>query len=138
MIYCPTCGGPLVEDVPMEPPKLTDLEYAEVIYSHYPRRIRKAAAIKSILRALKKIDPEKLLTRTLEFAFKRKDEDNQYTPYPATWFNQEGYNDNPESSTIKHSKNNRSRSVGTANEGKASQYSSKTLGHSPGFISDRS
>ncbi len=68
----------------------------EEIYQHYPKKVGKPQALKAIRKSLSKMDPESLLEKTKAFALARKDEDHQFTPNPATWFNQERYNDDPQ------------------------------------------
>jgi len=75
--------------------KAADKKMAEQIYQAFPRKVGKPAALKAILRAMAKIDPPQLLRLTQEYAAARAGEDAQFTPHPATWFNQERYNDNP-------------------------------------------
>lgn len=74
-------------------------ESAEEIYAAYPRKVAKPNAIKAILKALCKIAPDELLAKTKAYAqtvAEWSDEYKDYIPHPATWFNQERYNDNPE------------------------------------------
>ena len=68
----------------------------EEIYQHYPKKVGKPQALKAIKKSLSKMDPETLLEKTKSFALARKNEDPQFTPNPSTWFNQERYNDDPE------------------------------------------
>jgi hypothetical protein len=72
------------------------------IYAAYPRKVGRDAALKSIASALAKIarepDPPPdvarwLLERTELFAQSEKGRAGEYTPYPATWFNQGRYAD---------------------------------------------
>jgi uncharacterized protein YdaU (DUF1376 family) len=73
------------------------------IYEAYPRKVGKDAALKAISNALRKIDkePEWLLQRTIAYASTRRNEDPQFTPHPATWFNQGRYNDEAGAATSK-------------------------------------
>lgn len=74
----------------------------EEIYSSYPKKKDKIAAFKAIERAVKRIMPSRdgqwLLERTRRYAASREYADEQFTPYPATWFNRGGYDD-PEEET---------------------------------------
>ncbi len=63
------------------------------IYDLYPRKVGKTAAIKAIQKALQKIGYDELLEKTQQFAESVAGADMQYIPHPATWFNQERYND---------------------------------------------
>lgn len=70
----------------------------EQIYALYPRKVAPAAAKKAIARALAKCrdrgDPIAFLTeRVTAYAKAREGQDKQFTPHPATWFNQERYLD---------------------------------------------
>ena len=70
----------------------------EEIYKAYPKKKSKLAALRAIVKAisLSGKSPEWMLERTVAFALERKNKDPQYTPYPATWFNDGGYLDEPE------------------------------------------
>lgn len=67
----------------------------EGIYQAFPRRVGKDAALKAIGKALvrTRLDPEVMLQRVQAYAKSREGEDPQFTPYPATWFNQGRYED---------------------------------------------
>ena len=67
----------------------------EEIYFSYPRKVGKGVAIKAIEKALKKVDFNFLLERTKEFAKSDSGQNGKFTPHPATWYNQERYNDDP-------------------------------------------
>lgn len=78
------------------------LEAFTGIYNAYPRKVGKPAALKAIRRAMEKevkagkdmyIALDFLLEKTEEYAIQRAGEDAKFTPHPATWFNQERYND---------------------------------------------
>jgi hypothetical protein len=74
--------------------KVVGNPHAEEIYAAYPRKVGKPKAIQAILRALQSCkDPGWLLDRTKAYAKSREGQDPQYTPHPATWFNQSRYND---------------------------------------------
>jgi len=98
-------------------------EQAEQIYEAYPRKVGKPKAIAAIQKSLEKTEFKELLLKTQLYAKSRASEDSSYTPNPSTWFNQERYNDEP--STWKQSKPSPQRvdrSIGTTNEGRASEY----------------
>lgn len=64
------------------------------IYGTYPRHTARPAALRAIKAAINRgITPGKLLERTQLYAKCRAGQDPMYTPHPATWFNQERYND---------------------------------------------
>ena len=77
-------------------------EKAIAIYRAYPRKVGRAAAIKAISKALKKVSFDELLEAVEAYARSRIDEDGQfrddrkYTPHPSTWFNQERWADDRE------------------------------------------
>ena len=53
----------------------------------------KAAWIAAIERG---VDPQHMVDRATAYAHERKGEDPKYTPYPATWLNNGGYDDAPD------------------------------------------
>lgn len=69
----------------------------EEIYSAYPRKVGKEKALKAIEKAIHRIKAEHdhawLLGQTEAYALTRKGEDQQFTPHPATWFNEGRYDD---------------------------------------------
>ena len=99
---------------------------AEKIYNAYPRKVAKPKALASIAAALKRIragddappdaelwpppSPDAwLLDRTALFALSDKGNAGEYTPHPATWFNQARYADNPSEWQEKDTKNANTR-----------------------------
>jgi uncharacterized protein YdaU (DUF1376 family) len=72
-------------------------DHAEAIYLAYPRRVKKPVALKAILKAMKSHAPEFLLERTQTFAAATIGwQERKFIPHPATWFNAEQFNDDPE------------------------------------------
>jgi hypothetical protein len=74
----------------------------EAIYSAYPRKIGKKAAMEKIRIALQGLHEEKgddnfayLLDRTRKFAQSPAGKRGEFTPHPSTWFNQGRYMDDP-------------------------------------------
>lgn len=65
----------------------------ERIYQLYPRKIGKGAAIKAIRKALGLVSFELLEMAVTEYAKAREGQDQDYTPYPATWMNQQRWLD---------------------------------------------
>jgi hypothetical protein len=67
------------------------------IYQAYPRHVGKQEALRAIEKAIHEIAPSRdaqwLLGRTRAFAQQRRGEDEQFTPYPATWFNKKRFED---------------------------------------------
>jgi len=76
-----------------KPAEVVDL--AERIYLAYPRHVGRAAAIKAIRLAFAKIDGAALLALVESYASARRGADPQFTPHPATWFNQGRWADDP-------------------------------------------
>jgi len=66
---------------------------AETIYSYYPRKVGKTAAIKAIVLAMKYESYEKLLETVKTYAEKIAWKEPQFIPYPSTWFNEGRFND---------------------------------------------
>jgi len=67
---------------------------AEAIYKIYPIKVAKPDAIRAIKKALARIPFEELRAKTEAYA-KARNGDFLFCPNPATWFNQERYNDDP-------------------------------------------
>jgi Helix-turn-helix domain len=67
---------------------------AELIYEAYPKKVGKPQAICAIRRALAKHPFDFLLERTRQFASACTG-DPRYIPYPARWFAEERFNDDP-------------------------------------------
>lgn len=79
-----------------EAPKSLKKTPEETIYEAYPIKVGKVAALSKIRAALTKIDAQKLLNLTLQYAAAVKQfGDPKYTPHPSTWFHQERFFDDP-------------------------------------------
>jgi uncharacterized protein YdaU (DUF1376 family) len=72
------------------------LRDCEEIYDLYPLKAGRKAAIDAIKKALAKTDKKTLVEAVTEFA-KARNGQKGFTPYPATWFNQERWLDDRES-----------------------------------------
>jgi len=100
--------------IPIPIPKKTiaqnDLNEIETIYDAYPRKVGKVKAIQAIEKALTKISNGELLAAVKEYAKSRAASEQQFTPYPATWFNQERWND--DRSEWKSDKTRKTRDLG--------------------------
>ena len=72
---------------------------AEFIYQQYPRRVAKPRAIPAIKKAIKAIGYASLAVVVSQYRKATEGADLQYIPHPATWFNQERYNDDPKTWT---------------------------------------
>jgi DNA adenine methylase len=76
-----------------KPPKPSAVSQAETLYRFYPRKVGKAAALKAIAKALARVPFVELLDAVQEYASSRKGKDPQFTPHPATWFNEGRWED---------------------------------------------
>lgn len=74
----------------------TELPEVIEIYKAYPRQVGRPVAIRAIINALKTMSAPELLEKTKAYALSRVGADHQYTPHPSTWFNQQRFNDHPE------------------------------------------
>jgi hypothetical protein len=74
---------------------MVSLVTAEDIYQAYPRKEKKPRALSAIAKAMKKCTPALLLERTKAYAAAIAWQDRQFIPHPATWFNDEQFNDDP-------------------------------------------
>jgi hypothetical protein len=69
---------------------------ALAVFAAYPRKAAKPEALKAINRAIASgISPHMLLEKTQAYAAVVAHDDPRYIPHPATWFNQQRYNDDP-------------------------------------------
>lgn len=76
------------------PSPIDNLIPEEQIYQAFPLKVGKPDALKAIKKAMTKEPHDKLLEKTKLFATARNGDLN-FCPHPATWFNQERYNDDP-------------------------------------------
>lgn len=72
--------------------EITSIE--EAIYKAYPLKKGKPSALLAIRKALKNCSAADLLEKTEAFSMARNG-DMAFCPHPATWFNDERYNDDP-------------------------------------------
>jgi 5-methylcytosine-specific restriction endonuclease McrA len=73
----------------------TELPEVIEIYNAYPRKVGRPVAIRAIIKALETMSAPELLEKTKAYALARAGADQQYTPHPSTWFNQQRFNDHP-------------------------------------------
>jgi len=64
-----------------------DLEFEEIFWPQYPRRIDKQPALKSFRAARKKTDLEIIMAGVLRYAAERDGHDEKFTKYPSRWLN---------------------------------------------------
>lgn len=69
---------------------------AIAIYEAYPRKVKKPLALRAIMKAIEEHGFEKLIARTKEYAERSQSKDLQFIPYPATFFNQQMFDDDYE------------------------------------------
>lgn len=84
-----------MELIALEHMRQSQVDLAGQIYQAYPRKVARGAAIKAILQALKKVPGMTLMERTKAYAEAKRNADHQFIPHPATWFNQERWDDDP-------------------------------------------
>jgi len=68
-------------------------------YSCYPRKVGRPAALKAWNRAMKVATPEEVVDGLIRhlpaFLAQKERGETQFIPHPATWLNQERWNDDP-------------------------------------------
>lgn len=71
---------------------------ADDIYAAYPRKVGKPDALRAITKAMKRFSPEAILSATKDLAELRRGTLDcvPSVPNPSTWFNQDRFNDDPE------------------------------------------
>lgn len=65
----------------------------ETFWNIYPRKAGKGAAVNAFKKATKKTDAQIIINAVVAYVDSGKLPDMQYIPYPATWLNQERWND---------------------------------------------
>lgn len=110
----PRVNPELTPSKPIREEKIREDEI-EKIYAAYPLKRAKPDAFKAIRKALQKHSFPDLLSRTEQYA-KVRNGDLTYVPNPATWFNQERFNDDP--STWKTHERNGTRRPNNASAAK--------------------
>jgi hypothetical protein len=76
-------------------PSVADEAFAE-FWTHYPRRIGRAAAAKAFAKAAKKHKTDDILFGLSQQIDTMKSKDQQFIPHAATWLNAERWTDEPE------------------------------------------
>lgn len=76
-------------------PERTTTDPAELLYQIYPRKVGRPHALRAIRRALRQYGYDHLHAATQTYAARAQSLNPQFIPYPATWFNQERFNDDP-------------------------------------------
>lgn len=65
----------------------------ERIYAEFPKKVGRGAAMVAIQKALQKVDEPTLLAAVKRFAVAMSGKEARFVPHPATWFNQERWED---------------------------------------------
>lgn len=95
MTFTPTpergSGKPSIEP-PLEP-SLLNIKYFDEFYSEYPRKVGKGAARKAWAKAIKKADVHYIISSATCYAKTIVGTDQTFVPHPATWLNQERWED---------------------------------------------
>lgn len=74
-------------------PKSSISEDCEKIYQLYPKKVGRGSALKAIRKALKTVSFEILYSKVSRYAESRVGEDSTFTPNPASWFNDQRWED---------------------------------------------
>jgi len=102
-------------------------EACEAIYAAYPRKVGKPDALRAIKRAISRHGRDHVRQKTIEFAA-LCDKPTEFIPHPATFFNQDRFNDHPDTwkePNAAHRKNypgRVDRNAGTANADDPGRY----------------
>ena len=91
-------GGSAKPSRTIKEPSSISVDFAS-FWDAVPRKVGKGAARKAYERALKKTDAATLFSAMRDYAASRAGEDERYTVHPATWLNQERWNDEPPNRT---------------------------------------
>jgi hypothetical protein len=79
------------------PSKKRQQDMAEAIYQAYPKKQKPKDAKDAITKAMRSHDPDFLLERTQAYAAAISSwQERKFIPLPATWFNAQQFNDDPE------------------------------------------
>ncbi len=100
---------------PTKKREVTNTDQAEAIYQAYPRKEKKPRALEAIIKAMSKNDPAFLLEQTKAYAAAITWQERHLIPHPATWFNDQQFNDDPENwKQPRHTRTAKPRSKETA------------------------
>lgn len=80
----------------------------ELFWKSYPRKIGKGAAKSAFEKAVKKTDAPRILEVVFDYANKADLPDIQFIPHPATWLNQERWDDDLDASGVGNATKNAS------------------------------
>jgi hypothetical protein len=69
-------------------------------WEHYPRKVGKEAARKAFLKAAKDVSPDVIVSGAVSLGADPNLPEPQYIPYPATWLNRGGWDDEPYPSKV--------------------------------------
>jgi hypothetical protein len=83
----------------------SDTSFSE-FWTHYPRKIGKAAAAKAFAKAAKKHNTDDILFGLSQQIEAMKSKEQQFIPHAATWLNAERWTDEPEQPNSQHTRAN--------------------------------
>tara|TARA_R110000764_G_scaffold7045_1_gene25689 strand:- start:6108 stop:6800 length:693 start_codon:yes stop_codon:yes gene_type:complete len=69
------------------------IEKFEDFYNYFPRKTAKGSARKAWVNAIAKTDPDVIISQAALFAASVEGKDKKFIPHPATWLNQERWDD---------------------------------------------
>lgn len=75
---------------------------AAEIYELYPRKVGRPKAVQSICKAISKFGFEFVKQRTATYRESVNGKEQEFIPHPTTWFNQERFNDDPNTWKVGH------------------------------------
>ncbi len=93
----------------------------EAIYDAYPRKQARQEALKAIAKAIESKSADYLLARTRAYAAaaaRWNDNDRQFIPHPATWFNRGSYDDDPKTWERNYANPRQEKAPSAADHGK--------------------
>jgi len=95
------------------------------IYDAYPKKTARPKALSAIEKAVDEFGYDLVLEKTKAYAAARVGEDPQFTPYPASWFNAQMFNDDPATwkNTPQKPQDSTDRNAKNSNSLVGSQYS---------------
>jgi hypothetical protein len=100
----PNSPNPAVEGKGREGKRTSSSTAVDAVFDRfwkaYPRKVGKAAAVKSWKAAINRgADPEQMATAAEAFRIQSAHTEKQYIPHPSTWLSQGRYEDEPEPAT---------------------------------------
>jgi len=119
------------KDIPIVPSGTRERQShanVERVYQAYPRKVAKPTALKAIQKQITKYGFDDVLSKTELFAKATQGEDLKFIPHPATFYNQERFNDDPDTwSNCNSNSGTSSKGVSDAQKLMIMQDQQKTL-----------